>query len=155
LQTLDLTDVPIAESSAIDALVIALSANATAGNVTGGSLILAGDNPPAQPTLSSAEVQRALSNLALTLGWTIALHQRTVFDVAIDSADSELVTYNGSSDDLDVNDGLQLNIISGSGFTPGDYILHSDDVAHKMRADRPCGTCGSTGGIATMALPSP
>lgn len=155
LQMLDLTDVPIAESSAIDALVIALSVNATAGHVTGGVLILAGDSPPAQPTLSSAEMQRALSNLAITFGWTITLQHRTVFDLAIDDSDNELVSYAGSSDDLDVQDGLQLSIVAGDGFTPGDYILHADVATQKMRTDRSCGACGSTGGIATLALPSP
>jgi hypothetical protein len=155
LQTLDLTDVPIADSSAIDALVITLSANATAGGVTGGVLGLGGDSPPAQPTLSSTEVQRALANLAVTLGWTIALARRTVFDLAIDSSDNTLLSYSGSEDDLDVADGLKLSIVAGGGLVPGDYIIRPDDVAQKMRADRPCGACGSTGGIATLAEPSP
>jgi hypothetical protein len=155
LRSLDLTDVPIAESSAVDALVIALSANATAGSVTGGLLSLAGDSPPAQPTLSSVEVQHALSNLALTLGWTITLQQRTVFDLAIDRSDNALVSYTGFGEDLEVQGGLRLSIIGGDGFTPGDYVLQPDDAVEKMRTDRPCGVCGSTGGIATLALPSP
>ena len=154
LQSLDLTNVPIADSSAIDALVITLSANATAGGVTGGSLGLGGDSPPAQPTLSSVEVQRALANLAVTLGWTITLAIRTVFDLAIDSTDNTLLSYSGSDADLGLADGLKLTIVAGDGFTAGDYIIHGDAESHKMRTDRSCGTSGSTGGIAILVPPS-